>query len=216
VLLILSIRPSFLQSLPSIKDHYASDGADLSETWQARLLDLAPSASHAEQCEALKWALRRLTIVSHRNVIPLVDGGAYVAFVRAEREAGYTADAYGKLFLARVPHAVGQTLHELFDVWAALVARSGAGSTLGGKVCLLLGRWIMGRNERTKEWQEIYGEWYLAGQRVQHLFLAWIRCVRGASLASITAHTQTSIDRPGTAAAITSSPARRRLSLRAV
>lgn len=175
VLLVLSIRPSLLASLPSIKSHYSSEAADSADTWKSRLLDAVGTTSPLERCEAVKWALRRMIIAKSNTTTALVDVGAYIAFVKAERSSGYSEDSYGKLFLSRTTHSAGQALQEIFDVWAALAALSGANSTLGGKICLLLGWWILGRSERSSEWSDVYEEWLKAGKRVQHLFLAWIR-----------------------------------------
>lgn len=106
----------------------------------------------------------------------LVSPEEYVRFVQAEHAASYPLDAYHSILSPRLDLHVTKLLHEMFDVWAALTAHSEDRSGLGGKIALLLGWWIVQPEIReTSTWEELYAAWRLAGRRVEHLYLAWIR-----------------------------------------
>lgn len=166
-LLILSIRPPKLSSLPSIASHYPSIGAAIPATWQSRFLDVLYTCTPSEQAQAAKWTLCRL-----ENVGPIIDI-AYRQFALAERKAGYPADAYTsyKTALAQAD------LSDMFAVWADLAARAPVESLLGGKLALLWAWWLVHATDKVLTWDALYRDWEASGKRMQHLFYAWIRCV---------------------------------------
>jgi hypothetical protein len=174
-LLVLSVNPSKLPSFPSLASHFPSAGSTLPETWQNRFTDRLHTCTPLEQAEAAKFTLRRL---DSGTVGPIIDI-AYRQFARAERNAGYPADAY-KSYAGALTHA---ELKGVFEVWADLTARAPVECMLGGKVALLWAWWLMyvspsrrdQQGEGKIEWDGLYEQWETAGKRMQHLFYAWIR-----------------------------------------
>jgi hypothetical protein len=95
--------------------------------------------------------------------------------VRAEHVASYPLDAYASLLLPRLRPGVGACLDSIFELFSDIASKSEDNMTSGGKVCLLLGWWLCGDRKNVRSWEQVYKEWKAAGQRVEHLFYAWIR-----------------------------------------
>jgi hypothetical protein len=101
----------------------------------------------------------------------------YVKFVQAEHAASYPIDGYTSLFLPRLPLGVGACLDSIFEVLSDIASKSEDNMMSGGKVCLLLGWWLCGDRKAAVDlgWEKVYKEWQDAGQKLEHLFYAWIR-----------------------------------------
>lgn len=95
--------------------------------------------------------------------------------MQAEHAATYPLGAYTGLYLPRLGAVIGGCLNSIFEVIAIIASKSEDNMMSGGKVCLLLGWWLCGNRKLEGDWQKVYNEWQIAGQRVEHLFYAWIR-----------------------------------------
>ena len=171
-LFLLHHQPSLAPSFPSITSYAAS------QTPRPLYSDLLRNALNDrphphELCDILKFSLQHLT----PSQAPLVDAKTYIDFVQAEHAATYPLDSYLDLFLPRLGPGIGACLHSVFEVLADIASKSEFNMMSGGKLCLLLGWWFGGsrRGGDQSDWQTVYKEWQIAGQRVEHLFYAWIR-----------------------------------------
>jgi hypothetical protein len=171
-LFLLHHQPSLAPSFPSISAYAATQ--NLRPLYSDLLRNALNDRPHPhELCEILKFSLQHLT----PSQTPLVDSTTYINFVQAEHAATYPLDAFSDLFLPRLGASVGACLHSVFEVLAAIASKSEFNMMSGGKLCLLLGWWICGsrREEDQSDWLKVYKEWRIAGQRIEHLFYAWIR-----------------------------------------
>lgn len=170
-LFLLHHQPALAPSFPIIQSH-------ISHLHPAPLYsDLLESAlqdqPHAhELCQILVFSVQHIS----PSQSSLIDTSMYTKFVQAEHAASYPLDAYTTLFLPHLPSGVGAYLDAVFDVFSAIASKSEDNMVTGGKLCLVLGRWVWGvRETEGLEWDEVYRGWQVAGRRMEHLFYAWIR-----------------------------------------
>jgi hypothetical protein len=122
----------------------------------------------------LKFSLQHLT----RSQNPLVSPKLYVDFLRAEHAASYPLAAFSEILLPELGTSVSDCLDSIFEVFSDIATKSEDNMMSGGKLCLLLGWWICASQEEAQgDWQKVYQEWQVGGQRAEHLFYAWIRYV---------------------------------------
>jgi hypothetical protein len=169
-LFLLHHQPSIAPSFPSISAYAASHSPK--PLYSNLLRNALNDRPHPhELCEILKFSLQHLT----PSQTPLIDQEEYIKFVQAEHAATYPFDAYTNLYLPRLGAGIGECLNSIFEVIADIATKSEDNMMSGGKVCLLLGWWLCGHRKVEGDWQKVYKEWQVAGQRVEHLFYAWIR-----------------------------------------
>ncbi|KAL7424012.1 hypothetical protein Q5752_001597 [Cryptotrichosporon argae] len=134
---------------------------------QARLAAAVRDASVIDLADVLRWTLRHLDTA-------LVGKAEYVQFVQAEHAASYPPDAYADLVASHVSADAAALLDSVFDLVAALSVNAAANMMSAGRLCHLLGWWVVEKSGAIKALQ-VYDEWAAAGQALEHLFYAWIR-----------------------------------------
>ena len=170
-LFLLHHQPSLAPSFPSISAYVASQNPR--PLYSDLLRNAINDQPHPhELCQILKFSLQHIA----PSQIPLIDSDTYVKFVHSEHAASYPLDAFSKLYLPQIKAGTGECLNRIFEVIADIATKSEYNMMSGGKVCLILGWWLCGdRGSEMQDWQKVYKEWRVAGQRVEHLFYAWIR-----------------------------------------
>ncbi|KAK4686099.1 hypothetical protein P7C73_g4040, partial [Tremellales sp. Uapishka_1] len=189
VLYILSIRPVLSSSFPTVLA-YASEK---SRSWRDKLIAAVKETKNpSDLAEVLKWTIRRLVIrptttttksqISFFHVVAGIspESSWYTSFVQAEHASSYPLDTYGKLLVPTLSKEVANYLDQVFEVWAGIATYSDTNTMSGGRLSYLLGWWLLGMGTREKknensQWKALYEEWKVAGQRVEHMFYAWIR-----------------------------------------
>ena len=180
-LFLLSIRPTLSSSLPSFTAQYAaSSSTDVGKSWENRLFAaLKDAESPADLAEVLKWTMRRPSLSStpgdHSS--SLFGSTQYTRFVKAEQAASYPQGAYHDLFSPQLSPGAGAYLAEVFEVCAAIATHADVNTMSSGRLCLLLGWWLLSTGDRGVglTWAELYDQWQGAAKRMEHLFYAWIR-----------------------------------------
>ena len=186
-LFTLSQRPNLAQSLPSVVSHFPPSKTQAGpELWHERLkLVMRETNSSTDFTEILKTLLHRTKPPSFRTTAGgeqiktvQLEQDLYQKFVTAELGAGYPMDAYSKSLAPMLSADLYNLLDEVFEVWAAIVARGDVNRMGEGRLPLLLGWWLWDRQEASGSsgsWKELYSLWQKLGRRTEHLFYAWIR-----------------------------------------
>ncbi|WWC70892.1 uncharacterized protein I206_104844 [Kwoniella pini CBS 10737] len=169
----LFIRSELLPRLPTISAQYAQPISDPSAIWKERLISVLKDInSNSDIAETLKYTLRRHR---PRQRGPMLETILYIEFTQAEINSSYPDNAYESLLQPRLRAGVADCLHEIFEVWSAIIVHAEENGMTPSKLSALLGWWVWGLDEKVDSWQNLYEGWKLARRRVEHLFYVWIR-----------------------------------------
>lgn len=134
----------------------------------------------------LRWALRHLRLEGSSfgtNDKPIEADDQiwlwYKQFSEGERTASYPVNAFTQALVPHVPPAHLQLLTATLDIISSLAAHAETNGSSGSKLTKFFGLWLLTttRSQDSDDWSAFYSRWERAGRILEHVFLAYVRCV---------------------------------------
>ena len=182
-LFLLAIRPHLASSFPSFTFPYPQcNPNDQARFWRDRLqMAIQDVQDPSDLIQVLKWVSRRFSISSsttrRTSKSSWIDAASYTQFAEAERANGFPLDAYGKLFRPQLESDITTYLDEVFTGFVIILTHSESNTITVHQLSVLFGWWVCGwdRDRNIMEWTEFHEMWVETGNRLEHLFYAWVR-----------------------------------------
>lgn len=117
----------------------------------------------------LFWSLRHLKQQHQPVITPTV----YEALASSEP----AATAYNDILVARLDNTTSALLNAVLEVCASVAAHGEENGLYGSRFCFMLGFWLFDNRPQGESWEELQQRWLIAGERMEKVFLAWLRSV---------------------------------------
>ena len=141
--------------------------------------ELQYARSPHDLAAVLRWALRHLRLEGDSFGRDPAEWKWYQTFSEAEHTKSYPSSAFSDALVPQLPPSHHQLLVATLDIVTSLASHAETNGISGSKLSKFFGLWLLSakRSEEDDDWTTFYARWERAGRILEHLFLAYIRCV---------------------------------------
>lgn len=173
-----------------------SPSASTQESFQTTLGVAEPT----DVAAVLRWGLRHMVLAkgtfgsASSSLATAEAWDWYVKFAEAECAAGFPADAYSSKLLPLLPQPHAALLKDLLDLLSSVAAHAQGNGMFNTKLAKDVAWWVVssrkwdvsknGTGGNRDEWADFYLAWDRASRILEHVMLAYLRCVLILSLHS--------------------------------